>query len=270
MSTSLRELERQDTRALCAMRMVDASTGAPLDGRFEVTAVDGTRPYFSRNRSGVMVLTHWAPLASHEGSFHAPPDSPATGSLPLVLRISDPDGGHLPRLARLQLPRNSNPDAPDSVHRVVELPMYPSSAAPTGANWAVLRVVVSESGATADALGGALLRVLRDGEVIARGLTDWRGEALVPVVGVPVTTFAEGAGEVVATEIDVVLEAIFDPLSGVRTPLEHVRAGTPPTPLPLVDPEALEAGLAGFERTQLTLAIAARRQTRRTLTLDLP
>src|SRR5262249_60336748 len=144
-----------------------------------------------------------------------------------------------------------------------------SPSAPVGVNWAVLRVNVTEPN-TGDALGGALLRVRSNGTVLARGLTDWRGEALVPVVGVPVTTFSEDAHAVVISEIAVSLEAAFAPGAGIRTPVAQVRAGRAPATLPVVDPLALDAGFESLPHAQTPLAIAARRSQTVSMNVALP
>jgi hypothetical protein len=268
---ALGELERQETRVLGALRLVDAGTGATLERNFRVTSADPSVRLLP-NRSGLYVVTAWAPLSAHEVSFRAPPAAPDIGSLNLTLRIDDPLGLYLPRLLSLPLPRDPDPehgDRSDSLFRPQRVPLYPSASAPTGANWALLRVSISARG-NGDALGGALLRVRRNGEVLARGLSDWRGEALVPVVGVPVTTFSDDEDAVVVSEIEVILEAVFDPDHALRTPAAEVSAGRPPAQLPLVDPDALEAAAGGLPSDAVVLPIAARRAEHRRLRIPLP
>jgi hypothetical protein len=211
-------------------------------------------------------------LAAHESEFVAPPALPAAGSQSLSFSVSDPAGDYLAVAAQVRLPRNSDPaqaDAPDSLFQPAVVALYPSASAPVGANWAVLRVSLTDA-ASGDALGGALLRVQINGDVLARGLTDWRGEALVPVVGVPVTTFSEDANAVVISEINVTLHAAFDAASGSRTSAAQVLAGRPPAVLPVVDPGALETAFNSLPRTQLALSIAARRSQNVLLSLNLP
>lgn len=265
---AFRELERVEDRVLGALRLVDAGTGAPIQRRLRVEAVSPPSPRLVHNPSGLVVVASWPPLATHREHFDAPPAEPAPGSLSLDLAITDPDGQYMPRRCRMALPRDPDPDAPDSLLRALDVPMYPAPAAALGTNWSALRV--SLAGAGGEALGGALLRVRRNGEVLARGLTDWRGEGLVAVVGVPVTTFSEGDDVVVVSEIEVTLEAVFDPASGTRTPAARVRAGHAPEVPPSVDPAAIEAAMDALPRASAVLSIAARRQARCPLTLDLP
>jgi hypothetical protein len=268
-NNALRELERSEWRVLGALRLVDATTRAPIERNLRVDAPGAT---LIRNRSGLYVIRHWDVLAAHESQFAAPPLTPAPGSQSLGLNVSDPQGDYLSVAAQVPLPRNSDPaqaDAADSLFQPAVVALYPSASAPVGANWAVLRVSLSET-ASGDALGGALLRVQLNGNVLARGLTDWRGEALVPVVGVPVTTFSDDANAVVISEINVTLHAAFDPLSGSRTHAAQVREGRPPAVLPVVDPSALESAFNALPRTQLALNIAARRSQSVLLSLNLP
>jgi len=269
MTLAIRELERTEWRVLGALRFVDATTRVPIARGLRVEAPGAT---LVRNRSGLYVIRHWNVLATHESEFPAPPANPALASQSLQLNVSDPAGDYLAVAAQIRLPRNSDPaqaHAADSLFQPAEVALYPSARAPVGVNWAVLRVSLTES-ASGDALGGALLRVQSNGNVIARGLTDWRGEALVPVVGVPVTTFSDDANAVVISEISVSLQAAFDATSGSRTPATQLRAGRAPAVLPVVDPVALESAFNTLPRTQLALTIAARRSQSVLLSLTLP
>ena len=269
MMRALLELERVEWRVLGALRFVDATTGVPIERSLRVDAPGAS---LVRNRSGLYVIRDWGVLAAHASEFLAPPATPAPGSQTLGLSVTDPAGGYLPVAAQVHLPRASDPAqaaAANSLFQPAVVPLYPSASAPVGANWAVLHVSLTET-ASGDALGGALLRVRSNGAVLARGLTDWRGEALVPVVGVPVTTFSENANAVVISEINVSLQAAFDSASGSRTPAARVRAGRPPAVLPLVDPVALESAFDTLPQTQRALSIAARRSQSVLLSLNLP
>ncbi len=136
--------------------------------------------------------------------------------------------------------------------------MFPASAAPVGTNWALLRVSITRE-STGDALGGVLLRVLLGGKVLARGMSDWRGESQVAVPGVPVTTWSDEPDVVVIDQIAVQLEATVESAALQATPIAAVNAGHAPATLPLADPARLEAAGAGFMRQVLALQIAAGR-----------
>ena len=262
----LHELERFEWRVLAALRPVDATTGATIDTSLRITG-DGAR--IVRNRSGFHVVHEWTRLAAHATQFLQPPASPAPGSETLQLRIDDPSGRYLPRLATLGLPRNPDRDAPDSVFAALDIPLYPAPSAALGTNWCALRVSVSAQ-PSGDVLGGALLRVIAGGQVLARGLSDWRGEALVAVAGVPVTTWSADADAVVATHVDAVLEVCHDPAAGSRSPLAAVRDGRPPAALPRVDPADLETRRATLPSAQADVQLRARASLSLNLGLDLP
>ncbi len=270
MSKALRELERIEWRAHGALRFVDATTGTTIQ---RPLLIDAPGAKFTRNRSALYVLSHWDDLSAHENEFLAQPFAPLPSSRTLKLNVADPEGTYLPIVYNFKLPRVALPafaGEKDSLFQAQTVPLYPSTTAPVGANWAVLRVSLSTSQG-GDSLGGALLRVSNNGKIMARGLTDWRGEALLPVMGVPVTTFSEDVGAVVISEINVSLRAAFDPSSGSRTPLTSVHSNQPPSSLPAVDPDALEANFEALPNTPpLVLGIAARRSQTVSLTLELP
>ncbi len=269
MTRQIRELERVDTRVLGALRFVDAGTGTDIVTPLTLRALEGSAR-FVRNRSGLHVIAQWSALAAHGASFTEPPATPAVASLPLPIAVRDETGRYLPRRVSVALPRDADPaHAADagSLFRPLTVPLYAASASTTGANWSVLRATVREA-ATGDALGGALLRVRRNGTVMARGLTDGRGEALVPLVGVPRQTVGQDDQAVVVDEITVSVEAIFDPASGTRLPAAALAAGARP-PVPEVDPDVLDADNT-LPHTAQSLAVAARRSQSLTLSISVP
>lgn len=275
MTLLIRELERIDTRVLGALRCIDAATRVQVATPLEVRIAGAT---VRRNRSGLYVIVRAeAPLtlAAHEGAFDNAPGTPTVGDVTLSVTVTDPAGRYLPRRAALALPRDPQPAnaaSPESLFRPVELPLYPSAIAPTGMNWSVLRLSVHETGSL-DALGGALLLARAGGNVLARALTDWRGEALLPVPGVPVTTWSDDPDEVVVTELAARVEWCFDPApgaAGTRTPATLVRAGRAPAVLPLVDPDDLESRAAALPNATLDVALAAGRSQSFSLPLALP
>ncbi len=283
----LRELERLEWRVLGALRPVDGVTAMPLraaDGMLRVEA-EGAR--IVRNRSGLFVIREWERLPAHALRFDAPPPNPDPGSESLEVVVRDLSGRYLPRIAHIALPRDPDTDADpegdaaDSLFVPADVPLYPAPTADLGTNWCALRVTVTRNlpgnaGGNAgnrplgDALGGALLRVVSGGRVIARGLTDWRGEGLVPVAGVPVTTWSEEEGAVVVSSIAATVEVYFDPAAGTRTNPSAVAGGRPPPRLPLVDPDDLERRRATLPSAQRNLSLAARGTPHLNLGLDLP
>jgi len=134
----------------------------------------------------------------------------------------------------------------------------------------VVAVSLVRETATRDALGGALLRVVSNGRVLARGLTDWRGEALVPVAGVPVTTWSDDPTAVIVTEIAASLEAVFDPAAGQRTPEAMVLAGATDVAQPVVDPDAIETARAGLPQAATFVSLAPGRTLSVSLQVTVP
>jgi len=153
-----------------AVRFTDATTGRAGRTRLRVEAPGAS---LVRNRSGLYVIRRWDELAAHESEFLSPPSVRRPARDPETQRDRSA-GDYLSVAAQVRLPRVSDPahaaDA-DSLFQPAVVPLYPSASAPVGANWAVLRVSLSEA-ASGDALGGALLRVRSNGAVLARGLTD--------------------------------------------------------------------------------------------------
>lgn len=263
------ELERAERRVLGALRCVDATTGAPVEGFLQVEAP--AEALIQRNRSGLLVIHAWQPLAHYAAAFVSPPTDVPPGSRVLTLTVSDPLGHYLTRLVRVDLPRDADPanaGQPGSLFRPLPVPMYPSSTGRVGSNWARLSVSVFEVG-SGDALGGVLLRVVAAGAVRAQGLSDWRGEALVPVAGIPVTTWSTGPGDVVITQIQAELQAVADPALITRTPQAAVQLGRAPKTLPLVDPVAIEAARAGLPQASALINLAAGRPLHVSLGVDL-
>lgn len=185
-----------DRRVLGALELIDAATGVRLSAPMRVT---GEALGCVQNRSGLHVIDRLHPrtedeaaLARHLDAFDAAPGTPAAGALPFTLTITDPAGRYLPRRVTLALPRG------EALNTPVAVTMYPAPAAPMGQNWSGIRATLERrSGAERLPLAGARLRLLRDsdGEVLGTGFADARGEALVPVVGLPVIDFDPTADE---------------------------------------------------------------------------
>jgi len=272
------EIERQERRVLGAIEFVDATTGARIDAPLRLAAGGAAAaglgaPKMARNRLGLHVLREWGPLAAHADAFLTAPAAPPVGSLQLDFMVADPAGDYLPRAFAVALPRDPDPahrGNADSLFAPQQVELMRAPRAPLGPNWSRLDVRVAES-ASGDALGGALVEV-RDtgGALLARSVTDWRGEAVLPVAGVPVTTWSSGPDAVVATEIDVRVRAFFVPASGLRSTQVEADAGRPPAALPSPDPDRLAADPAARASDAAELSIAARRSRAVRLLVALP
>jgi hypothetical protein len=221
-------LEHVDHRVLGAIRFVDAATGVDVQEPLLVTA-PGVR--WIRNQSGWYVIAGAQGLEAHVDAFLAPPTAPPLETVAVTLTVRDPRGRYLPRAHTLRLPRDPDPQhdaAANSLFRTMDVALFSAPVTRPPSGWAAVRASVTVAG-TGAPVAGALIRVVRtgDGHHLASGLTDPRGEGLVPVPGIPLTTSEAGPGPVVATEVEVTVEVIVDPaVTGVSDPddLETRRA----------------------------------------------
>ena len=224
-----------DRRALGAIRFVDAVTGVEADAPLRVRA-DGVR--WIRNRRGWWIVASAPGLEAHTGAFAAPPAQPPVGSVRVDFVVEDPSGKYLARRAATALPRDPDPAKaalPGSLFLPQDVLLFRAPAAAVAMGWATVRASVAKGGRP---LPGALLRLVRKGAggtELGRGMTDARGEALVAAAGIPATTFEEGQGGVLATEVDARLEVRW-------------KDGSPPP-----DPDAL-AALASLASKDVKLA----------------
>ena len=252
-----------DTRILGAVRFIDATTGTPIQSRLEV-AGDGAR--FIRKRLGAYVLASHPAFDGYGRAFGAPPSSPVPASVRVELTVADPGGHYLPRRFALRLPRDPDParaNRPESLFAAEQVRVFPAPAAPTSPGWAVVRATVLAAG-SGHRLPGALVQVLDDDaqQVLATGQADWRGrvvgEALVPVVGIPVTMSSGGDnGAVVTREIATRIEAIFDP-------------AFQPQNGELPDPEGLAVRRSELPSVRVRAQLASGRSLALTLSVPLP
>ena len=221
-------LENSDRRILGAIRFVDATTGLGIGSPLEVQA-SGVK--IIRNRRGLYVIAGVPGVRTYQETFQQQPAPPAVGAVALEsvgieLRVRDPRSEYMPRRATVRLPRDPAPDNADSANSLfspVEVTLLPSPMSGVAPGWAVIRATVKESG-TNRFLPWSLLRVMSSGvapRVLALGQADNRGEALVAVPGIPITTFGEDE-DVVATEIDVNVEVVFDPAVNKLDDLESL------------------------------------------------
>lgn len=265
----LKEMERFEWRVLCALRPVDSVTGTVISENLQVEAPEAR---ISRNRSGLWVVHEWATLAAHAEVFEAPPADPAIGSQTLNLTVRDPLQRYLPRQLAVALPRDPEADDASSLFEPIDVPMYPAPHASLGANWCAVRVVVSSgSGADELRLGGALLTLEWDGEIRARGITDWRGEALIAAAGVPITRPSADDSDVVTDVTPAVLRTRVDAALVTRFTTADVASGRQPeaSQLPLADPDDLE-NRGGLLTQQQDISLTTRGRVQVNLVVDLP
>jgi hypothetical protein len=233
---------------------VDGVTRQPI---LSPLSVSGEGTTWVRNRRGLYVLTAAPGFEEHQVAMETPPINPAVESIALGITVQDQAGIYLSRRQIVRLPRDPDPaHAEDgrSLFQPIESRLYLSPAAPTSSAWAVIRASIAREGG-GQRVGGALIRVLRvaDGQVLARGLSDARGEALVPVPGIPVTTWEAAPGPVMGTEVDAQVEVVVNPFAG-NVP----------------DPDALEANRAMLPRGEALIRLASGRTVVCRVTVAIP
>lgn len=209
-----------DSRVLGAFRLLDNPTQAVVKRPLNVSA---SNTQFIRNRSYHYIISTTAGLEHHTQSFINPPLTPDIGDVPVSIHVHDPMHRYLPRVTSMALPRDPNPDhaaLEGSLFNAVAVQMYAAPTFPMHPNWSGIRASLVDANDTDAPIRGALLRVIRtsDDEVLARGYSDRRGEALIIIPGIPITNFAvsdeesefDASGPVVISETSVRVEVIVD------------------------------------------------------------
>lgn len=249
---------------LAALRFVDAGTRSTIAGRLSITA-PGVR--IIRNLSGLYVIAEAPGTERYQTRFELPapplpPIPPLVGSVAVTLSIVDPSGRYLPRSATIAVPRDPDPlhdDQPSSLFRAVDVELFPSPTMPVAAGWATVRLSIKRAGSERG-LPFAFVRVRRasDNVVLARGLADERGEVLIGVPGIPVTTWSTDPGSAVTTStVTTRISACFDP------------AAFDTTTYP--DPKALETAFSTLPHSSdLQLDLASGREVARRIDVTVP
>ncbi len=184
--------ETIDRRFLGALRFVDRVTGAMVRRPMNII---GPGLKFITNRSHLQVISYAKGLEDHLDAFVKPPDEPDKGSLRFNIIIQDPSGEYLEQSMTLNLPRDPDPGENNSIFEPVEVSLFSCPAARLRPNWSIIRASVFD---LADMeketpVPGALLRVLDgDDNLIMSGMSDQRGEAIVIIPGIPISSFAQG------------------------------------------------------------------------------
>jgi len=243
-------IERVEQRVLGALQLVDRVTQTPLTHALQLKCDTAT---LVRNRRGFYVITRADGLDAHSAAFQQPPVTPPLEANEYVFEINDPQKRYLPRLLTLQLPRDPDPGNAgndSSLFTPRDVEMYPAGTASLSHNWSTIRVSVTQGSGTP--LRGALIQIIDPAEdrLLAGGISDQRGEALVIVPGVPLTRFADddGGGDddddppVVVNTLPVRLELSL----GVTTPWP-------------VNPDVLEQNHVANRRVSMDLTLSTGR-----------
>lgn len=236
-----------DRRILGALRLQDGVTGLALKRPMQL---DSDRLVIKRNRQGDYVIfdvLDVADLHAHTTVFPDAPSVPALESVSIDLQIRDHWGDYLPRRYTLRLPRDRDPQSPSAIVKPLSIPLFRGPSAGTEPNWAVIRATLTDQ-ATNQRLPWALVKVVRN-STTTLAMADWRGEALIAVPGIPITTWDAGGGAVLATEVDARLDVVFDPL---LRPLNPLDTGQNPNLTYIPDPDLLSSAAPSLRRGSRT------------------
>lgn len=261
-------LTRSDHRILGALQFVDAATGVTIVNSIQVRA-SGVQ--FVRNRSGYAIAfaaPGVASLKDYGDAFDAPLNTPEVNSVAIDVQVTDPTGEYLPRRYILSLPRNPDPlqaDQPDSVFQPAIVPLFRSPSAKVAANWAVIHATVKNG--DGHRLPWSLIRVIQSPTKTTLSQADWRGEALIAVPGIPVTTSGAGSGAVIVTETTVTLQIVFDTALQTLPERPDFSLQQDPNQGYLPNPDRLNAGEGTLQTGTLTDTLAAGRDRAKTLTI---
>lgn len=211
---------RLDRRVLGAMRLVDATTGAAIDRALTIE----TEARVYRQRSGLLVVADAPGLHGHTLAFQAPPGLPAVGSLPITLRISDPDHQYQPTTVTLPLPRDPDPAVADNVLLPQPIRLWRTGAAPVSPSWTVYRATLLATG-TDHPIAGALVSLQTDSHTV-RVLSDATGQVTLALVGQPLFTLGADATltRSIAAEITVRLNQPPAALADIEAEIDRLAA----------------------------------------------
>jgi hypothetical protein len=241
-------MERIDRRIFGALRLLDAVTGAQVTEALLVTAAGAT---LVRNRRGLYVITSVSGMEDYAMTFRSAPVTPARD---LQIRIEDPQRRYLPRIATVALPRlaplDPTPDQANdenSVFRPADIRVFRAPSGDVLRSWAVIRATVVQLGNPDNRLAGALIRVIRrtaGSPVMARAMTDGRGEALIAVPGIAVVGPSDGNGAVAEFHERVTVEVIYEAAAGA-----------------VPDPDILESRIGDITPVEEGLDLVSGRET---------
>lgn len=268
---SLMMTEQSDRRILAAIRCVDGITLRPIQSSLQLSAPSSR---FIRNRSGDYILLTAPGLETYSNTFRLETLAATPPPTTLDITLIDPSGYYLPREFSLALPRPADPTAADGLFKTLTVPLYLSPLASKNPGWAVLRTSIVN--ATRQPLPWTLIEIIPDVVQSGQSATilaqaDWRGEALIVVPGIPVSTWATAAdaadAPVTTQNINIQVNLLFDASQVMPLPADTDFSNNPNRDY-VPNPDALLANRAALLTSSHSLAVAA--GSDRALTLTLP
>ena len=207
-------IESVDRRILGTFVCVDAITGNSV-----IPAIPVSAPQWKvkANLSGTYIIFNGPGFDAQTDEFIPSGTWPAPVSFEVTLQ--DPSLRYLPRRANVQAPLAVPvippvPATPTGVFARQQVAVYPSSATTIGPNWAVIHASVTNSSTTPPkGLPWAVLQVVQtsNNSVLATGVYDTNGEALLAVIGLTVQANPSGGGPVTVSTVAATVTAYFDP-----------------------------------------------------------
>ena len=224
--------ESVDRRVLGAFQCVDAITNKSiLDGLSVAAPQLSVRP----NRSAIYVIFNAQGLDALTTQFD--PTSPWPAPSTFEVSINDPNRRYLPRRAMVRAPQKLPPpvDAsqpfdpakvlsdPAVVFNPQRVQLFPSPAAPLSPNWAVIHISAVSGSTPSKGLPWAVVQVSRsdNNAMLARTVTDARGEGLLAIPGLGPEVSGSDTGAVTKATVAVTVTAWFDP-SVLNQPSEWI------------------------------------------------
>ena len=189
-----------DRRILGGFRCLDGITKRSIVSPLSVT---GKQLTLHPNRSGVYAVFDAPGLHKLTTQFLAPGSWPAASGFEVT--IEDPALNYLPRRKRIQAPQPLPILAPQDVV------LFPTPAAAVAPHWGVVRASVQSNAVPPAGLPWSVLRVVSGSTVLATGMADIHGEALLAVPGLRLQVSASSGGAVTETTTPATLTALFDP-----------------------------------------------------------
>jgi hypothetical protein len=204
--------ENVDRRILGAFVCIDAVTGSSVVPAIPV--VPDPLWTVAPNHSGIYVIFDGPGLDSLTDEFL--PSGTWPNPVSFEVTLQDPNLRYLPRRATVTAPLAvpTSPATPSEVFVPQQVPVYPSPAISVGQNWAIIRASVTLSGTNPpQGLPWAYLRVVQNSNnaVLATGVSDTNGEALLAVIGLTVQPNTSGSGPVTTSVTPATVTAYFDP-----------------------------------------------------------
>ena len=201
---------RVDRRVLGAFRSVDAASRQHVQQRVRAAS---TELDIRRNASGFFVVFDAPGLRDLTTQFDVDATKPWPPPQAFEVWLWPDSYQYLPRRATINMPRKPAPMTDGASSMIPQdVTLFLGSAAVPGVNWAVVRASVKQ-GNTDTGAPWAVLRLVRDSDsaVLATGMSDRFGEAVVAVPGIGVSSNPNGGGPVVTATVDTTLTAYFDP-----------------------------------------------------------